>query len=100
MRVIVGCEFTQTVTKAFRLLGHEAYSCDILPTEGNSAWHLHGDIREQDLRGFDLGIFHPDCTKFTVSGNRWWAGTPERLEGVDFVKWIWNLPIPRLCIEN
>ena len=44
MRVLVGCEFSQTITKAFRDKGHEAYSCDLLPTDGNPAWHRQGDV--------------------------------------------------------
>lgn len=100
LRIIVGCERTQVVTQAFRALGHQAFSCDIEPTEGNPAWHLQGDIRDQDLSGYELGIFHPDCTYLTVAGNRWWAGSKERLAAVKFVQWIWDLPIPRLCIEN
>lgn len=72
MKVLVGCEFSQTVTKAFRQQGHEAYSCDLLPTEGNPQWHLQMDVFEaiEQLQP-DLGIFHPPCTHLAVSGARW-----------------------------
>jgi len=109
VRVVLGCEFTQTVTKAFRLLGHEAYSLDILPTEGNPDWHIQTDIfadtiagvpADEFWRSFDIGIFHPSCQYLTVAGNGTWANTPERLAAVDFVKRVWLLPVRAKCIEN
>ncbi len=79
MRIIVGCEFSQIVTKAFRDRGHEAYSCDLLPTEGNPDWHFQEDIlgllkRER----FDLGIFHPPCTYFANAGLHYLKTRPGR----------------------
>lgn len=72
MRVIVGCEYSQAVTREFRRLGHEAYSCDMLPTEGNPEWHFQESIFDVlEREHFDLGIFHPPCTYLTVTGNRW-----------------------------
>lgn len=86
MRVIVGCESSQVVCKAFRELGHEAYSCDILPCDGdNPEWHIQADILTVINGGFfrtqagntvyverwDLGIFHPPCTFLTISAE--WA---------------------------
>ncbi len=100
MRVIVGCEFSQVVTKAFRDRGHEAFSCDLIGTEGNPDWHIQADLFTLDYSKYDLGIFHPDCTRLTVSGNRTYAGTPGRRDAVEFVKRIWSLPLSRMVIEN
>jgi site-specific DNA-cytosine methylase len=101
MRVIVGCERTQIVTQAFRALGHEAYSIDLLPTEGNPEFHFQMDIRDfSDFSFFDLAIFHPDCTYLAVSGNRTYANSEQRKQAIEFVKWIWTLPVKKLAIEN
>jgi len=102
MRVIVGCEFSQIVTKAFRKRGHEAYSCDLLPTEGNSEWHFQEDIFELLKREqFDLGIFHPPCTHLAVSGARWFKDKQEeQAEALEFVRLLMNSPIPKIAIEN
>jgi len=101
-RIIVGCEFSQIVTKAFRERGHEAYSCDILPTEGNPEWHFQEDILELLKREqFDLGIFHPPCTHLAVSGARWFKDKQEeQAEALEFVRRLLNAPIPRIALEN
>lgn len=102
MRVIVGCEYSQATTKAFRNKGHEAYSCDILPTEGNPDWHFQENIldvlkREQ----FDLGIFHPPCTHLAVSGARWFREKQdEQRKALEFVCFLLQAPIEKICIEN
>lgn len=105
MRVIVGCEFSQIVTKAFRDKGHEAYSCDLLPTEGNPAWHFQCDIFELlKTEQFDLGIFHPECTYLTNSGVRWLHERPERWElmrkAAAFFNACLDADIPKVCVEN
>lgn len=102
MRVIVGCEFSQIVTKAFRERGHEAYSCDLLPTEDNPDWHFQEDILELLKREkFDLGIFHPPCTHLAVSGARWFKGREkEQSEALDFVMALLNAPIGKIALEN
>lgn len=110
MKVLVGCEFSQVVTKAFRDRGHEAYSCDLLPTEGNPDWHIQGDVFEaiKQVKP-ELGIFHPPCTYLTLAGNRWF--NPEyrmrypnrqeqRQEAIQFVKQLANANIKRIAIEN
>jgi site-specific DNA-cytosine methylase len=108
--VLVGCEFSQVVTKAFRDRGFEAYSCDLLPTEGNPDWHIQGDIFDaiKEVKP-DLGIFHPPCTYLTLAGNRWFMPQykniypqreQQRLEAIEFVKQIANADIPRIAIEN
>jgi hypothetical protein len=70
MRVLIGCEESQEVCKAFRALGHEAYSCDLKPCSGGyPEWHIQGDVFEAiKLKEWDVGIFFPDCTFITVSG--------------------------------
>lgn len=84
MRILVGCEESQEVTKAFRALGHEAYSCDIKPPNGgHPEWHLQMDVFEAiDLIKPDMGIFFPDCTYLTVSANKWYKDQPPRKSGV------------------
>ncbi len=71
MKVLVACEFSQVVCKAFRDKGLEAYSCDILPTEGNPEWHIQDDVLKHLDDGWDLMIAHPPCTYLTVTGNKW-----------------------------
>lgn len=104
MKIIVVCETSQVVTAAFRRKGHEAYSLDILPTEGNPAWHIQEDMFQFQYRSFDMAICHPDCTALSVSGNGTYAsgkdGYFDRIQAVENVKWLWHRPIPKICIEN
>ncbi len=87
---------------AFRRRGHNAWSCDLKPSEiHNDPYHIQGDMRELDYTGWDLLIAHPDCTYLAVSGARWWAGRErEQAEAIAFVKWIFGLPVPHIAIEN
>jgi len=106
MKVIVGCELSQVVTKAFRERGYDAYSYDIIPCEGgHPEWHFQDDIREvMKKEKFDLGIFHPPCTYLCNSGVRWLYEKPGRWEllnnAIDFFNWCFKLPIEKICIEN
>ena len=101
MKVLVGCEFSQIVTKAFRDRGHEAYSCDLLPTEGNPDWHIQGDVLSILNDGWDLGIFHPPCTYLAVSGARWFKDRlPQQKEALNFVRMLLNASIPKIALEN
>ena len=104
MRVIVGYEFSQIVTMAFRKKGHEAYSCDLLPTEGNPQWHFQEDIlKVLESEKFDLGIFHPPCTHLAVFGARWFAekrADGRQQEGIDFFMRLVEAPIEKIAIEN
>ena len=104
MKVIVGCEFSQVVTKAFRDKGHEAYSCDLLPTEGNPRWHFQEDILELLKRErFDLGIFHPPCTDLCSSGARWFAEKRKdgrQQESINFFMRLVLAPIEKIAVEN
>lgn len=106
MRVLVACEYSGRVREAFRALGHDAFSCDLLPSEDDSPFHFQGDMFEVVAREepFDLLIAHPPCTYLASSGLHWNKRRPERAalteESVDFVKSIMALPIPRKAIEN
>lgn len=102
MKILVACEYSQIVTRAFRALGQEAYSCDILPTEGNPEWHIQGDVLEH-LSGWDMLIAFPPCTHLAVSGARWFA--EKRADGrqqaaIDFFMKLSNADIPKIAIEN
>lgn len=99
MKVLVACEFSGIVRDAFIARGHDAMSCDLLPTESPGP-HYQGDMFDLDLTEFDLIIAHPPCTAIAVSGNRWYANTPERWKAIQFVSRIWDIPVERLCIEN
>jgi hypothetical protein len=105
MRVLVACEESGIVTKAFRDRGHEAFSCDYLPTRGNPAWHFQRSILSHDIvnMGWDLMIAHPDCTFLTVSGARWmdieWRQEAQ-LSALFFVKALWKYPIEMIPLKT
>lgn len=101
MRILIGCEFSQIVTKAFRAKGHDAFSCDLDPTEGNPSWHLQYDVLDILGDDWDMGIFHPPCTRLAVSGARWFAGREkEQREALDFVEKLLLAPIDLIALEN
>lgn len=101
LRILIGCEFSQIVTRAFRDKGHDAYSCDLLPTEGETEWHIQGDVLDILNDGWDMAIFHPPCTHLAVSGARWFKDKQkEQAEALDFVRTLLNAPIPRIALEN
>lgn len=110
MKVLIACEESQAVTKAFRNLGHEAFSCDILPCSGgHPEWHYQQDVFEIINKGWDLMIAHPPCTYLAVSGamhlyNKDGSINQERLnnqnEALEFVKKLMNAPINKIAIEN
>ena len=101
MRVLVACECSGVVRRAFRARGHDAYSCDLLPAEDESPYHWQGDVRQYLDRDWDLIIAHPPCTRLCVSGARWWAGRiDEQAEAVEFANLFWQHPCPRRAIEN
>ena len=110
MKILVACEESQAITKEFRALGHEAYSCDILPcTGGHPEWHLEGDVFGFIDRGWDLMVAHPPCTYLSVSGamhlyNKDGSKNLERYknqrEALDFVERLMSCNIPRIAIEN
>ena len=100
MRVLVACEYSGTVRDAFRARGHDAMSCDLLPTERPGP-HYQGDVFDIIWDGWDLMIAHPPCTHLAVSGARWWQGKlVEQAEALAFVRALMAAPIPRIAIEN
>jgi site-specific DNA-cytosine methylase len=104
MKILVACEESQAVTKEFRKLGHEAYSCDILPTSGeNPEWHLQQDVTELLEQEWDMIIAFPPCTDLAVSGARHFAqkqadGRQQR--SIDFFMLFANARCEKICIEN
>ena len=99
MKILVACEYSGIVRDAFSALGHDAMSCDLLPTDSPGK-HYTGDMFDLALNSFDLVIAHPPCTAICVSGNRYYANTRARLDGVAFVERIWDSVSGRLAIEN
>lgn len=112
-RVLIGCEFSGVVRRAFRALGHEAWSCDLLPAEDGGE-HIQGDVLEVAQWGcWDLAIFHPPCTYLANSGVRWLyekdgdgtnVPSPERWQemelGAAFFRELMEAPIPMIAVEN
>jgi hypothetical protein len=103
MRVLVACEYSGTVRDAFRRAGHDAMSCDLLPTEAPGP-HYQGDVRDVLDDGWDLMVAHPPCTYLCSMGVWWNHKRPERWEhtyaAAEFVKLLWDAPIPKVAIEN
>lgn len=104
MRVIVVCEFSGVVSEAFRQLGHDAWSCDIEPSETGNAFHFQDDARYvlYNTGPWDLMIAHPPCTHLAVSGARWFKDkTKEQAEAIEFFRFLADYSgISRRCIEN
>lgn len=101
MKVLVACEYSGAVSGAFRALGHTAYSCDLLPTEGDPRWHIQGDVLNVLGEGWDLLIAHPPCTHLAVSGARWFKDkAEEQAKAIEFFMQLANADIPRVCVEN
>ena len=100
MRVGVLCEFSGTVRDAFLACGHDAVSCDLLPTTSPGP-HLQGDCLAFDWSDYDLLICHPPCTHLAVSGSRWFKDKRvEQEAALEFVSALMRLPVPRICVEN
>jgi hypothetical protein len=103
MKVLVACEYSGIVRDAFAAKGHDAWSCDILPTEspGN---HFQGDVLQYLDKGWDLMIAHPPCTHLAVSGARWFTEGKKpwslQEEALDFVRKLLNAPIDKIALEN
>lgn len=104
MRVLIGCEFSGTVRDAFRKLGHDAWSCDLLPGDPPSPFHLMCDVLELIKGRWDLGIFHPPCTFLCSSGLHWNHRRPGRAkqteQALEFVEALLNADIKRIALEN
>jgi site-specific DNA-cytosine methylase len=102
MRVLVACEFSGVVRDAFIARGHEAWSCDLLPTESTPTYHLRMDVRTcLERRQWDLMIAHPPCTHLAVSGARWFKDKHAEQElALVFVRMLLDAPIPKIALEN
>lgn len=100
MRVLVACEFSGVVRDAFLRRGHDAWSCDLLPTEAPGP-HIQGDVLDVLDDGWDLMIAHPPCTHLAVSGARWFRGKlAEQADALAFVSLLLEAPIVRIALEN
>ena len=111
MRVLIACEFSGTVRRAFTARGHDAWSCDLLPAEDGSNRHIVGDARDLLNDGWDLlMVAHPPCTRLCNSGVRWLTKAPpgraladmwgELETGAALFSAFWNAAIPRIAVEN
>lgn len=111
MRVLIGCETSGVVRRAFADRGHDAWSCDLLPAEDGSNRHIVGDVRDLLHDGWDLlMVAHPPCTRLCNSGVRWLTAPPkgrsldemwsELDEGAALFSDVWRAPIERVAVEN
>lgn len=109
MKVLIACEYSGTVRDAFIARGHDAISCDLLPTD-NHGPHYQGDVFDIINNGFDLMIAHPPCTFLSYAGNGWlneekWGEKAkkrkiDREEGLEFFMRLWRAPIKKIALEN
>lgn len=100
MKVLIACEYSGAVRDAFIRRGHEAMSCDLLPTDAPGP-HYQGDVLDIINDGWDLMIAHPPCTHLAVSGARWFKEKQkEQAEALDFVRVLLDAPIPKIALEN
>lgn len=111
MKMLIACEYSGVVRRAFAARGHDVWSCDILPAEDSSNRHITGDVRDILNDGWDmLMVAHPPCTRLCNSGVRWLSKPPrgktledmhkELHDGAGLFSDCWNAPIERICIEN
>jgi len=102
VKVLIACEFSGVVRDAFIARGHDATSCDLLPTERPGP-HYQGDVRDLLQPGkWDIMIAHPPCTHLAVSGARWFKqkGIAVQEAALEFVQFLLNAPVPKIAIEN
>lgn len=111
LSVLIGCETSGVMRRAFAARGHDAWSCDLLPSEDESNRHIRGDVRDHLADGWDLLIVaHPPCTRLCNSGVRWLHEPPhgrslddmwrELDEGAELFSECWRAPVPRIAVEN
>ena len=106
MKVLIACEFSGVVRDEFLKLGHDAVSCDLLPSESDFGPHIQGDVLDViRAENWNLMIAHPPCTYLTTGGNNGlFKNNPTRCkmraEAFDFVMQLYNSHIPKICIEN
>lgn len=100
MKILIACEFSGTVRDAFTAKGHNAISCDFLPTESPGP-HYQGDVRDIIFQDWDMMLAFPSCQHLASSGARWWKDKKElQAEALDFVRLLMGCDIPKICIEN
>lgn len=104
IKVLVGCEYSQVIMSAFLEAGADAWSCDMLPCEGNyPERHIQGDLLEVLNTNWDLAIIHPPCTFISYAATRYWnqpGRAKKRLDALEFFRKCWEAPIEHICIEN
>ena len=105
MKVLIACEFSGVVRDEFLKLGHDAVSCDLLPSESDAGRHIQGDVRDViKSERWHLMIAHPPCTYLTIAGNRAFKEDPSRClkreEAFEFAMGLFNAQIPKICMEN
>ena len=106
MRVLVACEFSGIVRDAFIEQGHDAWSCDLLPSESNNGPHYQDSIHHvltKTMYDWDLMIAHPPCTYTAVSGARWWnqkGRVFKQNDAIDFFLSLYDADIPKICVEH
>lgn len=103
IRVLVACEYSGRVRDAFRVRGFDAWSCDLLPCEGDPTYHIQGDVLGILDRAWDLMICHPPCTHLCVSGARHFASKlmdGRQSEALDFIIDLMHAPIKHIALEN
>ena len=100
MKILIACEYSGVVRDAFIKRGHDAMSCDILPTDVPGP-HYQGDVMDIINDGWDLMIAHPPCTHLAVSGARWFKEKQqEQQQALEFVRNLLNASIPKVALEN
>lgn len=104
MRVLVACEYSGKVREAFRKKGHEAWSCDLLPSDDNSDFHIQGDVTELLKQPWDLMVAHPPCTYITNSGVSWLhkdvTRWPKLFDATQFFRLLLEADVEKICVEN
>ena len=101
MKILIACEISGIIREAFRKVGHEAYSCDLLDSEIPSKYHIKDDVLKHLEESWDMMIAHPPCTHLCVSGAAWFKKKQKvQQEALEFVRKLMNAPIMRICIEN
>jgi hypothetical protein len=103
MKILIACEYSGRVRDAFLALGHDAVSCDLLPTDVPGP-HYQGDVRDILNDGWDMMVAHPPCTYLSVSGMHWTTrGLRDKQlteDALDFVRLLLDAPVPRIALEN
>ena len=104
MKILIACEFSGIVREAFRKKGHDAWSCDIIPSDDNSKYHIHANVLNYLDEGWDMMIAHPPCTYLCNSGVSWLHKDESRwhelYKASQFFKTLLEYNIPKICVEN